>query len=103
MSKDGCASLSTVVTIQPGMEPVLLTLSPEMPLRNHIVNEAGLPVPSAGVRFVDIFNPGQFSQWGDETGPDGRFEWTDAPTNEVAVIAEAEGYASSRSAARFHQ
>ncbi len=91
---EGCASVSAIVSVRPDMEPVRLELSGQMPLCGQVVNEAGLPVPFAKVSFNDFINPGLCFEWADETGTDGRFEWTEAPTNEVALSITATGYAT---------
>ena len=83
--------MSAIVSVRPDMEPVRLELSGQMPLCGQVVNEAGLPVPFAKVSFNDFINPGLCFEWADETGTDGRFEWTEAPTNEVALSITATG------------
>ena len=82
----GSASLSVIVSIRPGMEPVRLQLPPELPLRGRVVNETGLPLAGAKVDFPDYCNPGQALGWWGNTDAEGRFEWSYAPTNEVALV-----------------
>ena len=92
-SAEGSACLSTIVSIQTGMEPVRLQLPPEMPLRGRVVNEAGLPLSAAKVSTADFLNPGQCAIWSDTTDANGQFDWPAAPTNEVALGIVASGYA----------
>jgi RNA polymerase sigma factor (sigma-70 family) len=93
-SAEGCASLSTIVSIQPGMAPVRLQLPPEQPLRGRVVNEAGRPLPDADVSVLDYLNPGQCMIWSDKTDVNGQFYWGQAPTNEVALGISAPGSAT---------
>jgi RNA polymerase sigma factor (sigma-70 family) len=93
VSAEGSASLSAIVSIRPGMEPISLQLPPALPLRGRVLNEAGFQVRDAKVSFEDFANRGLCLEWADETDVDGRFEWTAAPTNEVALVIMAPGFA----------
>jgi RNA polymerase sigma factor (sigma-70 family) len=94
VSAQGFASVSAIVSIQPGMEPVRLQLPPEMPLRGRVVSEAGLPLSAAAVSIPDVLNRGQCLNWSDKTDFNGQFSWRGAPTNEVALEIGAPGYAA---------
>lgn len=88
------ASLSTIINIRPGLNPIRLQLPAPLPLRGQVVDEAGLPIANARVDCLDYLNHGLGLTWSDETGADGRFEWADAPTNEVEMLVQANGYAT---------
>jgi RNA polymerase sigma factor (sigma-70 family) len=94
VSAPGSASISAIVSIQPGMEPVRLELPPELPLRGQVINEAGLPLASANVDYADYLNPGQCANWSAQTDSNGRFYWQGAPTNELALLFSAPGHAN---------
>ncbi len=111
VSADGSASLSAILNIKAGMEPIQLRLPPELPLRGQVVNERGFPITEARVETPDWLNPGECLEWGVKAGADGRFKWVGAPTNEVALRITASGYAprvvklrasSSESLIRLH-
>jgi RNA polymerase sigma factor (sigma-70 family) len=93
VSAEGSASVSAIVSIQPGMGPVRLQLPSAQPLRARVVSEDGFPLSSAKISTPDYFNQGQCLNWSDETDANGQFYWTGAPTNEVALAVYAPGYA----------
>jgi hypothetical protein len=93
VASEGCASISAIVNIQPGMAPVRLQLPPELPLRGRVVNEAGLPIADSDVSTDDVLNRGQCLNWSVKTDANGQFYWEQAPANEVAFYVTASGYA----------
>ncbi len=92
-SAPGFASVTTLITVVPGLAPVVLTLPPENPLRGRVQDVDGKPIAKASVQLPDYRNDGLALQWQGETDAEGRFTWAGAPTNEVNLLISAPGYA----------
>jgi hypothetical protein len=81
----GLAQTNVTVDLKVGMEPLELRLSPGGVLRLRLVDEDGNPVANGSAAWtgpLGIYLPGGPSMnWRAESGPDGRIEWTSAPTD----------------------
>jgi RNA polymerase sigma factor (sigma-70 family) len=90
-SAAGHGSVSTVVSLEPGMAAIRLRLPGQMPLRGRVVTETGEPVTDARVVLVDYLNTGLGLEFEGTTDSSGRFVWLNAPTNEVNLLIMSSG------------
>lgn len=93
----GLASTVRAFNISENMESMKITLAPGKLFKGRIF---GLPEPAstdrqplAGVAVTVSVGQGNLLRWTGTTDAEGRFQWEQAPTDELKVQAQAEGYA----------
>lgn len=75
--------------------PLTFRLGKAATLRGRVVDAAGEPIPGAFVA-ADTWRGLRSLEWRVDTDHEGRFEWRDAPADEVEFDFGKQGYASAR-------
>jgi hypothetical protein len=82
-------------TVYKGMEPIEFRLEPGHKIRGRIINTAGNPVSGAFVA-ADTWRGHRSLEWRVDTDAEGRFEWNEAPSDEVLIDMGKQHYMSVR-------
>ena len=82
-------------TVNQGMEPLEFRLEPGRPIRGRIVDNEGQPLAGAFVA-ADSWRGHRSLMWRVDTDAQGRFEWHEAPADEVLIDMGKQGYMSVR-------
>jgi len=83
------------LTLAKGMEPLEFRLETGCTIRGRIVDKNGHPVAGAFVA-ADNWRGHRSLEWRVDTDAEGRFEWNEAPTDEVLFDMGKQGYMSVR-------
>jgi protocatechuate 3,4-dioxygenase beta subunit len=83
------------IAVQKGVEPVEFRLERGRTLKGQVVDKAGNPVAGAFVA-VDTWRGHRSLRWRVDTDAQGRFQWDDAPADEVLVDLGKQHYMSMR-------
>ncbi|MBN2313999.1 MAG: carboxypeptidase regulatory-like domain-containing protein [Sedimentisphaerales bacterium] len=83
------------LTLAKGMEPLEFHLEPGRTIRGRIVDKNGHPLAGAFVA-ADTWRGHRSLEWRVDTDAEGRFEWNEAPTDEVLIDMGKQGYMSVR-------
>lgn len=91
----GFAPAQVRLPMKTSPQEVTITMEPARALTGLVVDSEGKPLP--GVRiFMDTWHDTRTLTLGVDTGADGRFEWKDAPADELKVDVMKRGYADAR-------
>ena len=83
------------LAVQKGMGPIEFRLERGHALKGRVVDKAGNPVTGAFVA-VDGWRGYRCLAWRVNTDADGRFQWSEAPADEVLIDMGKQGYMSIR-------
>jgi len=83
------------ITVRKGIEPVEFCLEPGHTIRGRIVDPAGNPIAGAFVA-ADTWRGHRSLRWRVDTDAEGRFQWDDAPADEVLIDMGKQRYMSVR-------
>ncbi|OHB67601.1 MAG: hypothetical protein A2Y77_13960 [Planctomycetes bacterium RBG_13_62_9] len=81
------------IVVHQGTELVEFRLEAGHTLRGQVVDKAGNPISGAFVA-VDTWRGHRSLSWRTDTDAQGRFQWTEAPSDEVLVDVSKQGYMS---------
>jgi RNA polymerase sigma factor (sigma-70 family) len=82
----GHASMVETLDVRPGQPPVEFRLKPARPLRGRVVDAAGKLAARATVVGA-LASDWQAFQWHNKTDAEGRFQWDEAPYEDVSLFA----------------
>jgi hypothetical protein len=82
-------------TVYKGIEPLEFRLEPGHTIRGRITDTAGNPVSGAFVA-ADTWRGHRSLEWRVDTNAEGRFEWNEAPPDEVLIDMGKQNYMSVR-------
>jgi hypothetical protein len=82
-------------TVYKGMEPIEFRLESGHTIRGRIIDKAGNPVAGAFVA-ADTWRGHRSLQWRVDTDAEGRFEWNEAPSDEVLIDMGKQHFMSVR-------
>ncbi|MEP6669764.1 MAG: carboxypeptidase regulatory-like domain-containing protein [Chthoniobacter sp.] len=85
LTGEGFATTAQVVTVAPGLAEQDFTMSPPVPLRVHIVDEAGAPIAGASLAPTEL----QLG-WTGQSDAQGRITWPAAPLEPEVYSLSAE-------------
>jgi len=83
------------ITVYKGMEPLEFRLEPGRTIRGRIVDKEGNPVTGAFV-VAESWRGYRSLDWRVDTDAEGRFQWNEAPADEVLFDMGKKGYMSVR-------
>ncbi len=83
------------LTLNKGMEPLEFRLEPGHTIRGRIKDTEGNPIAGAFV-VADSYRGHRALEWRVDTDAEGRFEWNEAPADEVLFDMGKQGYMSVR-------
>jgi len=81
------------ITVHKGVEPVEFRLEPGHTIRGRIVDTTGNPIAGAFV-VADTWRGHRSLEWRVDTDSEGRFQWDDAPADEVLIDMGKQRYMS---------
>jgi len=83
------------LTVYRGMEPLEFSLESGRTIRGRIVDTAGNPIAGAFMN-ADTWRGYRSLEWHMHTDAEGRFQWNEAPVDEVLIDISKEGYMGVR-------
>ena len=83
------------ITVHKPMKPIEFRLEPGRTIRGRIVDKQGNPIAGAFVA-ADTWRGHRSLMWRVDTDAEGRFEWNEAPADEVQIDMGKQGYMSVR-------
>ncbi len=91
----GHAPEARPVTVREGLPPVEFRLGPGRTIRGRIVDSQGRPIAAASVSLARWNGPPTL-RWRSETDTEGRFLWDGAPSDQLTLNVERDGYRAAQ-------